>query len=304
MTAPDTHLLAQPTRISPSVGTGTAAFIPAGPVSSVADTGHGLVVVGAYDSSVSLVNATTGTRHLLGHHEHLVTSVAASPGGAVVAAASAAYDISVWDLSGPQPTLRWLRGHDDDVEALTFVDDHTLASGSRDRTIRVWGLRDGVSRVLRGHGKAVLSVTGKGQQLMSSGDDMTLRIWDLSQDACKQVIGPFDVETDTCAIDPGRDRVVLGADDGCIRVFSSLDGTPLLTRHAHGSAIKKVAVSADGRILSAAYDQALRLWTPDLDPIASLRRPHGVWERTLTWARDGAHVLGGDFDGNLIEWRA
>lgn len=281
---------------------GVLGFAPTGPVASVADAGNGLVVVGAYDKSVSVVDVPTGWSRLLGRHDLLVAAVATSPSGRLAASASADHTVLIWNLLEADPSPLALVGHEDDVEAVAFLDERTVVSGSRDWTVRVWDLRTGACRVLRGHDKDVLSVGGDPTTVVSCGDDMTLRVWSRETGACLRVIGPFDVETDTCALDPVRGHVVLGADDGVVRVFALADGSTLAEREAHRCAIKRIAVSPDGSILSAAYDQALRIWTPGLMPIASLPRPGGVWERSLTWARSGARIFGGTFDGTLVEW--
>ncbi len=296
------HPDARTTDVAVTSRPGGWGFLPSGPVSSVADTGIGLVVVGAYDKSVSVVDVSTGASRLLGRHDLLVAAVATSPSGRFAASASADHTISIWGLSHADTSPRTLAGHEDDVEAVAFLDERTVVSGSRDSTVRIWDILTCACRVLRGHEKDVLSVGGDTTMIVSSGDDMTLRVWSRDTGACVRVIGPFDVETDTCAMDPIRGRLILGSDDGVLRVFAVADGSTLAAREAHLCAIKRVAVSPDGSILSAAYDQALRVWTPDLVPVVSLPRPVGVWERSLSWARSGAQIFGGTFDGALVEW--
>ena len=43
--------------------------------------------------------------------------------------------------------------------------------------------------------------------------------------------GPFDVETDTCAIDVKSERIILGCDDGYIRIFN-IDNGNLIKRNS------------------------------------------------------------------------
>ena len=202
---------------------------------------------------------------------------------------------------------RVLLGHSDDVEDFAFVDDETGVSASRDRRLIVWNLRTGaIRRVLEGHEKDVLAVVVAGGKVYSSGDDRTLRVWDLATGRQLSLWGPFENETDTCAIDLDRRRAVLGCDDGCIRIFDTSTGEQKQLIEAHSSGIKKVAVSpASGDILSAAYDQRIIIWDSKTfaQRVALEKRP-STWERSLTWSPDGKQILGGTFDGTILLWDA
>jgi WD40 repeat protein len=68
------------------------------------------------------------------------------------------------------------------VRALAFSpDSNTLASGSEDRTIRLWNLRQPRTNpvVLKGHEGGIASVafSPDGRFLASGGDDGTVRLW-------------------------------------------------------------------------------------------------------------------------------
>ena len=75
-----------------------------------------------------------------------------------------------------------LAGHHSEVFAVKFSPDGALiASGSRDRTIRVWRTADGAEcAVLEGHRGAVHDVAfhPDGTRLASVSSDTTVRLWD------------------------------------------------------------------------------------------------------------------------------
>ena len=171
--------------------------------------------------------------------------------GRRAASPSSDYTTVIWDLEERCPELV-LRGHADDVEDFVFIDEHFGASVSRDWRVFVWDLRTGaITNILEGHDKDVLSISHHDGKLFTSGDDMTLRVWDLETGQQQQVWGPFESETDTCAIDPLHRRAVLGCDDGVVRIFDIDTGQTVGEIAAHASGIKKVAVSPrTGDILS------------------------------------------------------
>ncbi len=276
-----------------------------GPVTcAVGVPGTDLVVTSGYDSAVGIFDLGTGRVELLGYHDHLANRVTVSPAGTRAASSSSDFTIHLWDL--PNRKLeRVLRGHADDVEDFAFVGDHVGVSVSRDWRILVWNLDTGaITRVIEGHEKDVLSVVHDDGRIYTSGDDMTLRVWDLASGRQLGVWGPFENETDSCAIDPIHGRAVLGDDDGFVRVFDIHSGEAVASIEAHASGVKKVATCpVSGDILSAAYDQRIEIWDArTLERKLTLEHVPSKWERSLNWSPDGTRLLAGTFDGTVVAW--
>jgi WD40 repeat protein len=77
---------------------------------------------------------------------------------------------------------RTLKGHIGWVLSVAFSPDGSrLASGSSDRTIKVWDTASGQElRTLKGHSSQVQSVafSPDGSRLASGSDDQTIHVWD------------------------------------------------------------------------------------------------------------------------------
>ncbi len=278
-----------------------------GPVTCVAGIpGSHAAVSSAYDGAVAYVDLGGRSMELLGYHDHLANRITVNGTGTLAASSSSDYTVYIWDLVTRQRKLV-LNGHSDDVEDFAFASDDVGVSVSRDWRILVWNLVTGaVTRVIEGHEKDVLSVVCGDGCIYTSGDDMTLRVWDLETGELLKMWGPFENETDSCAIDPIHGRAVLGCDDGAIRVFDIKTSETLAEIPAHASGIKKVATSpVNGDILSAAYDQKILVWdAKDFSKKIDLEQKATTWERSFNWTPDGQHILAGTFDGTVLLWDA
>jgi WD40 repeat protein len=262
------------------------------------------IITSGYDCAVALFDTESDQVELLGYHDHLVNRVTVNDSGTLAATSSSDYNLYIWDIDG-RKIKTVLQGHSDDVEDFVFISDHRGASVSRDYRIIVWNLDSGsIEKIILGHEKDVLSINYFDGRLYTSGDDMTLRIWDIESGQQLKLIGPFETETDTCAIDPANNRIVLGCDDGFIRIFDIRNGDLIKSIPGHERAIKKVAVSpTTGDILSAAYDQQIFIWDCDNFELKQ-ELPHhsALWERSFNWTDDGRNVVAGSFDGTVLIW--
>lgn len=279
-----------------------------GPVTCACEIPHSRsIITSGYDGAVALFDAFAADGRqvrLLGYHRHLVNRISVNAAGTLAASSSSDFTIYLWDLARGS-VLRVLQGHDDDVEDFVFISDTLGASVSRDWRVILWDLASGaIVRVLHGHQKDVLSVSCFEGRLFTAGDDMTLRSWDIDSGRQLSQFGPFDTETDSCAVDAVNRRVILGGDDGHIRVFDIDQGEPLADIAAHRSGIKKVSASPlTGDILSAAYDQRIRVWDAHTLRLKRNLRPRpGLWERSFNWSPDGERIVAGTFDGTVVVW--
>ena len=76
--------------------------------------------------------------------------------------------------------LLWLTGHTSDVLSFAVLPDGSLASGSWDKTIKIWDTIKGIEiKSLTGHTSEVLSLAVLPDGSLASGSaDTRIKIWD------------------------------------------------------------------------------------------------------------------------------
>jgi small GTP-binding protein len=196
------------------------------------------------DKTIRLWDPASGSylRTLEGHADR-VFSLAWSPDGQILASGSGDNTIRLWDAHTGQ-VLQTLYGHGAGINELAWFQDKRLASGSYDKSIRLWepswdGKTSELTQILQGHTAYITSVAWSpdGRALASCAEDKSIRLW--------------DPET-------GRQTMIL---------------------EGHTEAVTCVSFSFDGQLLaSKSRDGTVRLWrAPSWDQLIALPEPASDW---------------------------
>ncbi|WFD35364.1 Lissencephaly-1 [Malassezia cuniculi] len=146
-------------------------------------------------------------RTLVGHLDW-VRGVDVTADGRLFASCSSDQTARVWDAASGE-TRAELRGHEHVVECVAFAPQAAneairtlaalpktreegvyVATGSRDKTIRLWNQHGQCLRTLSGHDnwvRALVFAPG-GKYLVSVSDDKTMRTWDLASGRCVRTV--------------------------------------------------------------------------------------------------------------------
>jgi WD40 repeat protein len=117
-----------------------------------------------------------------------------------------------------------LRGHEKGVVSLALIDREHLASGSLDKTIRIWNLNSQETiQVLTGHEGAVMGLAVISSRfLASASEDQTIKLWDLKSGA-PVVDLRLDTGLSSLAVTPESRTLVVGDMAGTVH-FLRVEG--------------------------------------------------------------------------------
>jgi len=280
-------------------------------------------------TAIVMLDSRTGKGRLrLSGHRENVTSCAYSPDGRRLLSGSVDRAVIVWDATTGE-RLVTLQGHGGKVLACGWSPDGRRAvSAAEDDTLRIWdtAVRDAEeepvpirtmngelitsldspnSPVTRYFGQPVsqqpLSAclfTPRDRSILTATSEGTLRRWDAA--TARQVAAVAQSGINACACSPDGTRVTAGSFD--LEVWDLESGVRLFSIPGHGSLVRSLTYSPDGREIAAAWrDNVLRTFNAGDGRLEKSLHHDGAVE-AVEYSADGRRIACKLVDGALAVW--
>ncbi len=244
----------------PLRGAGVVAFSPDGTQIAVGleglgrDTSHPIYFwdASAYDVLIEWPAQATG-------HAERILALAYSPDGRRVASASADDTVKLWN-SQTGALMQTLEGHTGAVHSLAFhPTESLLASGSYNEKVRVWNLGTGetIHEYADGEGTVGALAWSPDGQVLAASYDQVVSLRDIDAGETVLLHGHQD-HIDSLSFHPDGTRLASASQDGSVRIWDRVSGSPLLTLRV-GKPCRAVQFSPDGGRLYAALGSEIRV---------------------------------------------
>ena len=244
--------------------------------SSTTDSGKSKLVTGYENSVVKLwtIESATSSAAIdstdvkvlpVAANERL-SALAISPDGVDVLVGSADGSLT---MASTETSQRWPQGHAAMVSAIAWHPTKDLiASGSEDRTIRIWNSKGQQQQQLEGHAEmiAALDFSPDGKYLVSAAWDKTIKIWNVKTGSLERTLTGHQDGVTSLAF-TGQ-ILVSGSADQTIIIWDWASGERLKALRGHRQGINNLSISPDGQLfVSSGYNDEVRLWRWNLSSL-------------------------------------
>ncbi|CAD8053399.1 unnamed protein product [Paramecium sonneborni] len=217
------------------------------------------------------------------------------------------WSIKIWDKRTKQLKME-LKDHTDQILCIAFSQKRIIASGSVDKTVRIWKPAPSwkISFVCQGHQERIRCVEFVGNFIVSGSDDTTLKLWDFDG----QLQHSFKTNGRVSAIAPDKNFIIVGSGKN-IMVFDTKTKNKQQDIVGHKNLILCLLLcnqtqQNDQILLSGSKDHFIKIWSyPKIQEIRTLEDDYSI--HSLFFDRSSQYLFAGlmgfEQEGKISIWK-
>jgi serine/threonine protein kinase len=203
-----------------------------------------------------------------------------------------------------------LKGHTGWVRAVAFFPNgFSLASGSYDRTLKLWNVRDNQSfGTLSNHlgsisGINAIAVHPNGSTFAIACIDKSVKLWNFRSGKPVRNIEAHSGQVYSVAYSPDGNTLVSASADKTLKLWNWRKSELLQTFEGHQDKVVSVAFYPDGkRIASASFDKTIKIWDVNTGKSIRSMAGHAVPVNAIAFSPDGKLLVSGSQDQTVKIW--
>ncbi|MBD2329655.1 AAA-like domain-containing protein [Alkalinema sp. FACHB-956] len=202
-----------------------------------------------------------------------------------------------------------LESHTGIVTSVNFSPNSTMiASGSWDKTVKIWSVDGRLLRTLTGHADGVKSVSfsPNGTMIASGGwkNDKTVKIWSVDGRLLRTLTGHAD-GVKSVSFSPDSQLIASGSNDMTVRLWRVENGKFLKALKGHDDEVNSISFSPNGRLIARASGQqekTVRLWRVESGQFLKALKGHSDGIESVSFSPNGNIIASGSWDRTVKIW--
>ncbi|NJM74361.1 MAG: WD40 repeat domain-containing protein [Scytonema sp. RU_4_4] len=273
------------------------------PVKSLAFSPDGEVLIsGDDDKTIKLWNIRSKAHPIkLPKQEDSVKSVDFSPDGKRFVSASG-WGITLWEQNG-KLTKNFPILHTAQVNSVKFIDNNTIASGSDDKTIKIWRI-DGKEIASWEDSNQVVDIAfNSKRQLIASASGDEIKLWSRDRKRKEESLKEHKSKIFTLSFSHDGQSIASADENGRVIIWNLDTLKPIANLEGHSNSVASIRFSLDDRILaSASYDNTIKLWSRDSKEPLTILDKHTDTVNEVSFSPDGQKIASASADKTVKLW--